>query len=731
MIKIIYMTSGRLIALIMFLIVVWGFPQFGWASSSMGQLWIHRLEGEVLIKVEGNDEWSAATLNFPLLRGDRIWTGQKAWVEINHMGGSTLRMSDQCLLKIEDFQTLGNQDQLRVALSNGMVYAVLNEYGSSSLIVQVDTPNLSLQAESPTVLKVESIESENSSRVSIIQGEAVVETEGTSSRMGAGRTMIARDGGYIETESSAYTDSSYSSKETSSIPTYDYYEESEAVYVPEPLHRYTYELNRYGRWAYVHEYGRVWVPSAVPAWWAPFRYGRWIWRSPHYVWISYWPWGWIPFHYGRWSYGVGIGWYWIPPYPHHIYWCPGAVGWWQTGAYIYWLPLAPGELYYGYGYFGPWSVNLYFYGNVHRHPRPPWGSVHHKHHNVRHHKAVSGLSISAFLYGKKNLKYANAIRDGHKLDPASAVPQPNVKAKPQTMVPNPATAIRRQDLPKKGFEWSDKWKQKRRSVSAGISKKGALSEKPSTGKASVSGAVQQKRKLGTDYSYDKFHKIKGQRSNSQPKVGTDRHLRPESDRASEKPRSYGTPSRPSTPYGLKKYPGSLQKYSAPGTSGEKSSKPGLNNGTRNPDKPQPKAPGPSSLWNSRQIPSGKISSSTDARPRSWKKVPSWKGGSSIKSTPSEASRRGSGQYRGKSFSYPRKSPKISPPAASSGSSRIKGSHVPSRSFSSSGRSRSFGSQTQGGGPSRLYSENKGSFRNKRLSPLTIAPGNGIKRMMIR
>ncbi|MBW2306392.1 MAG: hypothetical protein JRG73_05585, partial [Deltaproteobacteria bacterium] len=261
-------------------------------------------------------------------------------------------MREQTLVEIDDFQKLGDRDQLRLALSRGKVYAVIAGDASSGLMVQVDTPNLSARAESGTTFQVESIEAERATHISIIQGEAVVQTEGSSSRLEAGRAMIARGGGIIETRPMAAGESSFPGTETSTAPPYGDSGKNNGGYVPEPLRSYTEELNPYGYWTRVDGYGTVWVPTAVPAGWAPFSHGRWVFRSPHYVWVSSWPWGWVPFHYGRWSYGVGVGWFWVPPYPHHVYWNPGAVGWWQTDSHIYWVPLAPYELYYGFGYFG-------------------------------------------------------------------------------------------------------------------------------------------------------------------------------------------------------------------------------------------------------------------------------------------------------------------------------------------------------------------------------------------
>jgi hypothetical protein len=72
------------------------------------------------------------------------------------------------------------------------------------------------------------------------------------------------------------------------------------------------DLDRYGTWRVVPTYGRVWVPTAVPAGWAPYTTGAWM-VDPYYgwTWLDTAPWGWAPYHYGRWVFVNGF-WGWAP-----------------------------------------------------------------------------------------------------------------------------------------------------------------------------------------------------------------------------------------------------------------------------------------------------------------------------------------------------------------------------------------------------------------------------------
>ncbi len=75
------------------------------------------------------------------------------------------------------------------------------------------------------------------------------------------------------------------------------------------------DLDAYGTWRTVPEYGSVWVPTVVRSDWAPYRYGHWIWVEPWgWTWMDDASWGYAPFHYGRWVYTGGY-WGWAPgPY---------------------------------------------------------------------------------------------------------------------------------------------------------------------------------------------------------------------------------------------------------------------------------------------------------------------------------------------------------------------------------------------------------------------------------
>ncbi|HEV3482711.1 MAG TPA: DUF6600 domain-containing protein, partial [Candidatus Acidoferrales bacterium] len=132
------------------------------------------------------------------------------------------------------------------------------------------------------------------------------------------------------------------------------------------------DLDPYGVWSEVPDYGPVWIPQQGPDW-APYRDGRWVYE-PYYgwTWVSYEPWGWAPYHYGRWFvYDGSWAWWPGPVYADPFYypvWSPAYVsffgfggGGWGVGfgfgfggfGSYGWLPCGPGDWYHPW--YGRWG----------------------------------------------------------------------------------------------------------------------------------------------------------------------------------------------------------------------------------------------------------------------------------------------------------------------------------------------------------------------------------------
>jgi hypothetical protein len=93
-----------------------------------------------------------------------------------------------------------------------------------------------------------------------------------------------------------------------------------------------------GDWVKLDPYGYVWVPTDVPANWAPYENGHWAYTQRYgWTFVSDEPFAWAVYHYGRWGYDPDLGWFWVPG----TVWAPAWITWRRSQDTIGWAPLPP------------------------------------------------------------------------------------------------------------------------------------------------------------------------------------------------------------------------------------------------------------------------------------------------------------------------------------------------------------------------------------------------------
>jgi hypothetical protein len=100
-------------------------------------------------------------------------------------------------------------------------------------------------------------------------------------------------------------------------------------------------LDPYGSWREVGDYGYCWQPYGVEETWQPYSDGRWVYTDAGWTWDSDEPFGWAVYHYGRWANVDQVGWVWVPG----TEWGPGWVSWRHSSQYVGWAPLPPEALF--------------------------------------------------------------------------------------------------------------------------------------------------------------------------------------------------------------------------------------------------------------------------------------------------------------------------------------------------------------------------------------------------
>jgi hypothetical protein len=299
--------------------------------------------GPVSFRPATLDEWSEAVPNYPLTTGDDLWTDRAARAEVE-LGGATARMGAYTsfgVLNLDDHVA-----QFRVT-QGSLALTVYRSPVDDSL--EVDTPNGAVSLLRPGFYRIDVNEAGDVSTVTVRDGQADVSASD-------GRPIaLHRD------ESVVLSGTDFPRVDVTAARGPDEWEDwcrwrdrsaQEAVsarYVSPDTIGYS-DLDEYGTWRNVDEYGAVWVPH-VRADWVPYRDGRWVWTEPWgWTWVDDSPWGFAPSHYGRWVSMNGVWGWWPGPKVERAIYAPALVAFIggagaALGGSIAWFPLGPRDPY--------------------------------------------------------------------------------------------------------------------------------------------------------------------------------------------------------------------------------------------------------------------------------------------------------------------------------------------------------------------------------------------------
>jgi hypothetical protein len=336
------------------------------------------MHGDVSTQHSGSNDWAAATLNTPVVNGDHISTGKDSKVEIQLDHANILRLSDESTANVVSL----SRTQMQIQAGQGLVN--FDALKTSDANVEIDTPNVAIRPQT----------GEGSFRIEISpDGQTIVDVRSGSADISTpqGSTHVERDQ-RITIQGSA-DNAQYQISGAPGKDDWDRWnsdrdhtiESARSWQHTNPYYTGSQDLDAYGQWTTVPDYGAVWFPAANVGW-APYRDGRWVYE-PYYgwTWVSYEPWGWAPYHYGRWFvYGGAWGWWPGPVYVgYRPLWAPAYVsflgfrgGGWGVGVgfgfgfgvgfgSVGWLPVGPGDRFYPWYGRGVGGVNVVNVYNVH------------------------------------------------------------------------------------------------------------------------------------------------------------------------------------------------------------------------------------------------------------------------------------------------------------------------------------------------------------------------------
>jgi hypothetical protein len=326
---------------------------------------LDRVDGSVgIARTEGNDDqqldWAEGAVNTPITVGDRIFARDYAHASVALTGHNFVRLNPATsldVLALEDRRT-------QFALRSGSALFDIGALTSDELF-EVATPCGAVAFKEPGLYQIGMEGSD--AIISVLNGRAqIVGQEGTgfitkgqvftlagaSATEALASTLAPDTAGEIVDDYYRYR---YPKVYNGRYRNYDDYLADPAYYDPyrtSVSYQYLpadipglYDLDYYGDWVDVGDYGHCWAPR-VSSGWAPFRSGYWdlddLWGPS---WVSYEPWGWAPYHYGRWAF-VNQRWFWVPlEVRTHAVYCPAPVAFIPVADQIAWVPLGPGEVY--------------------------------------------------------------------------------------------------------------------------------------------------------------------------------------------------------------------------------------------------------------------------------------------------------------------------------------------------------------------------------------------------
>jgi hypothetical protein len=263
------------------------------------------MQGDVSFVPAGENDWVQAQLNRPLITGDKLWTDRSSRASLE-IGAAAVRMDQSTSF---DFLNL-TDNVAQMELTQGTLnLRVRRLYDGQSY--EIDTPTLAFVVNRVGVFRIDVEPDGRSTVVTVLSGGGDV--------YGEGGARFAVDEG----QSVTFHDAQLRDYQVNGLPRTDAFDDfcherdtrwdnsSSRRYVSEDVIGYQ-DLDNYGSWNDVPEYGNVWYPTSVAVGWSPYHSGHWAWVGAYgWTWIDDSPWGFAPFHYGRWAY-IGNRWGWCP-----------------------------------------------------------------------------------------------------------------------------------------------------------------------------------------------------------------------------------------------------------------------------------------------------------------------------------------------------------------------------------------------------------------------------------
>lgn len=337
---------------------------------------LNYLQGSVSAQPAGVDNWTPATINYPMTTGDHLWVDSNSRAEM-HIGSTAVHVDANTA---SSFLNLDDKT-VQIRLSQGSL-SVRIRYMADDDVYEIDTPNGAISLLRTGSYRINADPDSQTTSIAVRGGEAEVTAGGSAAPVHPRQTFVLT-GTEAPSQDSRMADAPDAFDNWSLQRERREDNRPAARYVSTELPGYE-DLDDYGAWRNYPGYGWCWTPR-VEVGWAPYHYGHWRWVEPWgWTWVDDAPWGFAPFHYGRWAY-VASAWIWVPGagvavagpgvviggprvavfrpvYAPALVAFVGGGGWSASiaiggGAGVAWFPLGPREVYVPAYHVSPAYVN--------------------------------------------------------------------------------------------------------------------------------------------------------------------------------------------------------------------------------------------------------------------------------------------------------------------------------------------------------------------------------------
>jgi len=227
-------------------------------SARVGR--VSYISGTLAFYGPGDAGWSAAKANFPVAAGGWFATDPQSRAELG-IGVETIDMAGDTQLGITDLRN----GVMQIGLTQGRLGLNLRRLGGDET-AEVDIPQGGVRLLQPGIYDIDSGTADRPARITVFEGSARFVSGGADMTIKAGDAVVL-NGTDVAT---AKAERAVADDFVKWCRSRDYQEHKLAApYYVSPAMTGFEELDAYGGWATVPQYGAIWYPNSVPGDWAP------------------------------------------------------------------------------------------------------------------------------------------------------------------------------------------------------------------------------------------------------------------------------------------------------------------------------------------------------------------------------------------------------------------------------------------------------------------------------